>query len=235
MKAIFLSDAHLRSFADDNYQDLLNLLDQQKDLDALFLLGDIFEFWLGYDHLVFSAYVPLLEQLRRLGQGGTKLFFVEGNHDFSIGPYLRDTLKCTIITEQALIQWDNRHIMISHGDLVHPTSAYLRLRKLWRSSFIKLLTRIIHPDLVWKFGLWLSDKSQQKRSQHQPSDPTPWLQEFNATSVDESCDLVICGHFHRPVFFRQHGREIIALGDWQTRRSYAQLIDGHITILSYPG
>jgi len=234
MKAIFLSDAHLRSFADSNYQDLLSLLKQQDDLDALFLLGDIFEFWLGYEHLVFSAYVPLLEQLHRLKEGGTRLFFVEGNHDFAIGPYFRDTLDCTIITEQALIQWDNRKILICHGDLVHPTPAYLRLRKLWRSAAVRFLSRLIHPDLVWKFGVWLSDKSQQKRFNRQPYDPTPWLREFNTTAVTDTCDLVICGHFHVPVFFQQLGREVIALGDWQTRRNYAQLIDGNISILAYP-
>jgi UDP-2,3-diacylglucosamine hydrolase len=234
MKAIFLSDAHLRSFADDNYQDLLSLLKQQDDLDALFLLGDIFEFWLGYENLVFSAYVPLLEQLRRLSLGGTRLFFVEGNHDFSVGPYFRDTLKCTVITEQALIQWDNRNILICHGDLIHPSPAYLRLRKFWRSSLVRLLTRLIHPDLVWKFGIWLSDKGQQKRSHHQPYDPTAWLKEFNTNTVADTCDMVICGHFHVPVVFQQNGREVIALGDWQTRRCYAQLTDGNISILSYP-
>jgi UDP-2,3-diacylglucosamine hydrolase len=234
MKAIFLSDAHLRSAADDNYQDLLNLLKQQHDLDALFLLGDIFEFWLGYEHLVFSAYIPLLEQLRRLKEGGTRLFFVEGNHDFTIGPYFRDTLECTVITEQALIHWDNRNILICHGDLIHPSPAYLRLRKLWRSPLIKFLVRLIHPDLVWKFGIWLSDKGQQKRSDHQQQDPTPWLQEFSTNAVTQPCDLMICGHFHVPVYFQQHGREVIALGDWQTHRSYAQLIDGNISILSYP-
>ncbi len=234
MKAIFLSDAHLRSFADKNYQDLLNLLKQQDDLDALFLLGDIFEFWLGYDHLVFSAYVPLLDQLHRLNQQGTRLYFVEGNHDFSLGPYFRDTLGCTVITEQALIQWNSLNLLICHGDLIHPTPAYLRLRKLWRSSFVRFLSRLIHPDLVWKFGIWLSNKSQQKRSSRQPYDPTPWLKEFNTNAVTDPCDLVICGHFHVPVRFQQHEREVIALGDWQTRRSYVQLTDSHISLLTYP-
>ena len=55
MKAIFLSDAHLRRPEDKNYQLLLDFLDRQKDLDALFLLGDIFEFWIGYKHLAFTA------------------------------------------------------------------------------------------------------------------------------------------------------------------------------------
>ncbi len=234
MKAIFISDAHLRTIADDHYQDLLSLLHQQDDLDALFLLGDIFEFWLGYEHLVFAAYVPLLEQLRRLKQKGTKLFFVEGNHDFSIGPYFRDTLECTVITDQAVVEWDNRNILICHGDLIHPSPAYMRLRTLWRSSPVKLLARLIHPDLVWRFGIWLSDKGHQKRSRQLPYAPTPWLEEFNTKIAADTCDLVICGHFHVPVFFQQHGRDVIALGDWQTRRSYVQLTDGRLSFLSYP-
>ena len=235
MKAIFLSDAHLRDPQDENYRQLIDLLKDQQNLDALFLLGDIFEFWLGYRHLVFSAYVPLLEQLQRLADGGTRLFFVEGNHDFSLGPYFSDTLNCHIITEEELICWDNRNILLCHGDLVNPTPGYLRLRKFWRSRFINILTRILHPDLVWKLGLWLSEKSQQRRPANKKYDPTLWLQDFAATRVDDSCDLIICGHFHFPVLLEENSRQIIALGDWQTRRCYAELVDGLIVIKTYPG
>ena len=235
MKAIFLSDAHLRDAQDDNYRHLLGFLKDQQDLDALFLLGDIFEFWLGYRHLVFSAYVPLLEQLRRLADEGTRLYFVEGNHDFSLGPYFSNTLDCTIITEEELIQWDGRNILVCHGDLVNPTPAYLRLRKFWRSRFIKVLARIIHPDPVWKLGLWLSDKSQQRRPANKKYDPTLWLQNFVANRVVANCDLVICGHFHFPVFLEENNRQIIALGDWQARRCYAEMVDGRIALKTYPG
>ncbi|MFO7766529.1 MAG: UDP-2,3-diacylglucosamine diphosphatase [Pelovirga sp.] len=235
MKAIFLSDAHLRNAQDDNYKHLMGLLNDQQDLDALFLLGDIFEFWLGYRHLVFAAYVPLLEQLRQLTDSGTRLYFVEGNHDFSLGPYFSDTLGCTVITEQELIKWDGRSILLCHGDLINPTPAYLCLRKFWRSSFIKVLTRIIHPDPIWKLGLWLSNKSQKKKPLTKNNDPTPWLQTFAANSVNDHYDLLICGHFHFPVLLEENNQQIIALGDWQSRRCYAELVDGRITLKTYPG
>lgn len=235
MKAIFLSDAHLRDVRDENYRHLLEFLNQQQDLDALFLLGDIFELWLGYEHLVFSAYVPLLEQLRRLSDRGTRLFYVEGNHDFSLGPYFSDTLNCHIITEEELICWDSRNILVCHGDLISPTPAYLRLRKFWRSRFIKVLARIIHPDLVWKFGLWLSEKSLQQRPVNKKYDPTRWLHHHAANQTPATWDLMICGHFHFPVLLEQENRQILALGDWQTQGSYAELVDGRITIKNYPG
>ena len=234
MKAIFISDAHLRDPQDENYRLLLELLERQENLDALFLLGDIFEFWLGYEHLVFAAYVPLLERLRKLSSQGTRLYFVEGNHDFQLGPYFSDTLGCRIITRQQDLDWDGLHIHLCHGDLVHPTRGYLWLRSLWRSRLIKILARIIHPDLVWKFGIWLSDKSQKKKcSQHRP-DPTPWLLDYAHRQDLGNVDLLVCGHFHHPLDISTGQLRIIALGDWLSRYSFLQLDNGKISSASYP-
>ncbi len=230
MKAIFLSDAHLRRPEDKNYQLLLDFLDRQKDLDALFLLGDIFEFWIGYKHLAFTAYIPLLEKLRQLSESGTKLFFVEGNHDFHLGPYFTETLNCTVIPDQQLVDWDGQKILISHGDLLNPDRNYQRLRSFWRSWPIKLLTRIIHPDLVWSFALWLANKSPKNNPGNCHQDPTPYLIPFSETS---DSDIIICGHFHHPLDSEHHGVRIIALGDWISQFSYAEMLDGKIELKSY--
>lgn len=235
MKALFISDAHLRSPQDDNYRLLLDLLSQQQDLDGLFLLGDIFEFWFGYQHLVFAAYVPILERLHQLSQQGTKLYFVEGNHDFLLGPYFRDTLSCQIISEHQTIEWDDRRIHLCHGDLIHPTPGYLKLRKFWRSWFMRQLARIIHPDLAWKFGLWLSDKSQQKRPLRKQSDPTRWLRDYSQQPAVKDCDLLVCGHFHYPVSVNHQQPKMIALGDWQSRQCYLLMENGNIQLKHYPG
>ena len=230
MKAIFLSDAHLRRPEDKNYQLLLDFLDRQKDLDALFLLGDIFEFWIGYKHLAFTAYIPLLEKLRQLSESGTKLFFVEGNHDFHLGPYFTETLNCTVIPDQQRVNWDGQQILISHGDLLNPDRNYQRLRSFWRSWPIKLLTRIIHPDLVWSFALWLANKSSKNNPGNCHQDPTPYLIPFSETS---DSDIIICGHFHHPLDSEHHGVRIIALGDWISQFSYAEMLDGKIELKSY--
>jgi len=230
MRAIFLSDAHLRHPQDNNYQHLLDFLNQQKDLDGLFLLGDIFEFWLGYKHLAFTVYIPLLETLRQLSENGTKLYFVEGNHDFNLGPYFTETLKCSVITDQQLLDWDGQKILLSHGDLLNPDRNYQRLRSFWRSWPIKFLSQIIHPDLVWSFAIWLSNKSAKNHPENRHQDPTPYLIPFSETCHS---DIVICGHFHHPLDIEHRGARIIALGDWISQFSYAEMVDGEIKLKSY--
>lgn len=232
MKAIFISDAHLRSPQDANYRRLLEFLDQQQDLDGLFLLGDIFELWIGYEHLVFSAYIPLLERLRRFFEQGTKLYFAEGNHDFLLGSYFSDTLKCQIIPDQQIIPWDGQNLLICHGDLIHPSASYKRLRTFWRGWLARRLMRVLHPDLIWKFGIWLSDKSLKNRPVNKQYDPSSWLRDY-CDQQTEDYDMMICGHFHYPVSLTGQQPQIIALGDWQTRGAYLLLEDGKISINSY--
>lgn len=230
MKALFLADAHLRHAQDRNYQELLKFLEQQQGLDALFLLGDIFEFWIGYKHLVFSAYIPILEKLRKLSRSGTKLYFVEGNHDFNLGPYFTETLNCTLITEQQLVDWDGKKLLLSHGDLLNPSKGYQYLRSFWRSSPVRLLSRIIHPDLVWAFGIWLSKQSRGKKTSNQSWDPSHLLHPFADSDEAKSADAIFCGHFHQPLHKEYHGKQLVVVGDWINQFSYAEMIDGKIEL-----
>ncbi len=232
MKAIFLSDAHLRQPQDNNYQLLLQFLNQQKDLDGLFLLGDIFEFWLGYEHLVFTPYMPLLESLRKLNENGTRLYFVEGNHDFLLGPYFTETLNCSIVTEQQMVRWDNQSIHICHGDLLNPGIGYRQLRKFWRCRLIQTLAKIVHPDLVWKFAIWLSNKSAKNNPDRPHYNPLPHLRPY-ADKMAADCDYVVCGHFHFPITEQHNNTQLVALGDWINQFSYAELKDGRMSLKTY--
>jgi UDP-2,3-diacylglucosamine hydrolase len=233
MKAIFLADAHLRQPEDRNYQRLLEFLDQQQDLDALFLLGDIFEFWLGYKHLTFTAYIPLLDKLRRLTETGTKIYFVEGNHDFHLGPYFTETLGGTVIPDQQLINWDGKKILLCHGDLLNPNPNYQRLRSLWRSGLIRFLSKIVHPDPVWAFGIWLSNMSKKRHPKSHSWDPTSLLLPFAKEEFAKGADIVACGHFHQPLDKRIEDKQLIAVGDWIGQFSYAEMNDGEISLKTY--
>ena len=232
MRAIFLSDAHLRQPQDENYQLLLDFLNQQKQLDALFLLGDVFEFWLGYEQVVFTPYMPILERLRQLTQNGTKLYFVEGNHDFLLGTYFTDTLQATIITEQQTISWDNLKIHLCHGDLLNPGTGYRQLRKFWRCRPVQWLAKIVHPDLVWKFAIWLSNKSAKNNPDRPHHNPLPYLRPYVEKKAS-GCDYVICGHFHYPITGQHQNTQLVALGDWITQFSYAELQNGQMQLKNY--
>lgn len=235
MRAIFLADAHLRAPQDHNYQQLLKFLDQQQDLDGLFLLGDIFEFWIGYKHLAFTNYIPLLEKLRQLVENGTRLYFVEGNHDFNLGPYFRDTLRCTIIRDEQVVEWDGRKLLLCHGDLLNPDRNYQRLRSFWRSGLIRFLARIVHPDPVWSFAIWLSDKSRVKHAEDCHWDPTPLLLPFAEKQFARGCNAVLCGHFHQPVNRDIDGRQLIVVGDWISQFSYVEMNGGKLELKNFSG
>ncbi len=233
MKAIFLADAHLRHPEDPNYRKLLDFLDQQRDLDGLFLLGDIFEFWLGYQHVVFTAYLPLLEKLHQLKTAGTKIFFVEGNHDFHLGPYFTETLDCTVIPDQKLVAWDGKQLLLCHGDLLNPNPNYQRLRSFWRSGLVRFLAKIVHPDPVWAFGIWLSNLSRKKRPKTCSWDPSHLLVPFAEKEFNAGADAVICGHFHQPTDKQIGDRQAIIVGDWIQQFSYAEMIDGKLSLKTY--
>ncbi|MBE9486781.1 MAG: UDP-2,3-diacylglucosamine diphosphatase [Chloroflexi bacterium] len=233
MRAIFIADAHLRHPQDSNYQKLLDFLDQQKNLDGLFLLGDIFEFWIGYKHLVFSAYIPLLEKLRRLTNAGTKLYFVEGNHDFHLGPYFTDTLGCTVIPDQQLVEFDGKKLLLCHGDLLNPSKNYQRLRTFLRSGLIRFLARIVHPDPVWAFAIRLSDLSRKKNPDSRNANPTPLLRTFAESGTTAAADTIVCGHFHQPISIVYNNKQVLVVGDWITQFSYLEMVNGRLELKTF--
>ena len=238
MKTIFLADAHLSDPNTENYRKLLAFLEQQRGrLDQLVLLGDVLEFWLGYRHCVFSAYVPLLEELDRLVRSGTKLIYVEGNHDFHLGPYFADTLKARIIPDSETLEIDGLRVFVAHGDLANPDDvSYRRLRGFLRSGLLKTLAKIITPDQAWRIARWGSGRSQQShngKSRRWPARDI--LLPYARTHLQAGNDAVIVGHFHDPFHERLETGQVISLGDWITQYSYALLEDGELSLHTYEG
>lgn len=235
MKDLFIADTHLTDPCEDRYIHLLKLLDQQcGSLRSLIMLGDIFEFWLGYRHTVFSAYIPLLDTLRRLQAAGTELVFVEGNHDFHLGPYFSEILNCRILPDGGALERDGRKIFIAHGDLVNPRdTGYRILRRFLRHPWMRRLLMLVPPDLAWRVARWASAKSSRKNGgcdRHRL--PRKDLANYANHYFSEGYDTVITGHFHVPLKYNDNGNTLIALGDWSNEPSYAILEDGIFTL--YP-
>lgn len=234
MNAVFIADAHLQQPADANYQALLNFLDHQADgLDALFLLGDIFEFWIGYRHAVFADHLPLLARLQDLASSGCQLFYVEGNHDFNLASFFNNHLNCTVITDSQIIDWDNRKIFICHGDLANPANhSYRLLRRFWRSRLLRLIAAAVPADLAWKIGNSLCKLSHRHKKPAQ--DPSPLVLAYARRCLQQGADSFICGHFHFPLQTEADGHPVIVVGDWISQFSYLQLTDGQFRLCYFP-
>jgi len=229
MRDVFIADAHLRDPEDGNYRRLLTFLDRLRgETRTLYLLGDIFEFWIGYRHAVFSAYVPILEALRRLREDGTDLVFVEGNHDFHMGPYFEEVLGCRVITDGARIEIDGLKIYLAHGDLADPSDrGYRLLRRLLHSRFILCLSRIVTPDLPWAISRWMGRQSRkQYAGRNTRRQPEALIMDHARRRFEEGSQAVVTGHFHHPLLDRGTEGTVVALGDWIDQDSYAVLENG---------
>jgi UDP-2,3-diacylglucosamine hydrolase len=235
MRAIFLADAHLRKPGDHNYRMMLDFLDEQcGKTDILVLLGDIFEFWIGKS-TVLADHVPMVAALERLHQQGTKLVYVEGNHDFHLGPVFTRRLECQVLPDGGSIELDGKKVFLAHGDLANPNDlGYRRLRKLFRSSLVRILIRTLPNFLLLRIGARAGYESKKNYRGERARWPArevliPYAEAILATGQQ----AVVTGHFHQPFHEKLGDGELIALGDWITQFSYAIYEDHAFTLTSY--
>jgi UDP-2,3-diacylglucosamine hydrolase len=236
MRDIFIADAHLLDPAAENYRRLLAFLDSLRgNTRTLYLLGDVFEFWVGYRHVVFAPYVPLLEALRRLRQDGTEIVCVEGNHDFHLGPYFEEVLHCRVLPDGGGVEIDGRQVFIGHGDLVNPGDrGYRLLRRTLRSRPLRWLLQVVPPDWTWGIARWAGRQSRKG----QATKKTNWLPEAMLTDhakqlFSEGYAAVVTGHFHHPLLQETEGKAMVALGDWIDQFSYAVCEDGKFELHTF--
>ncbi|MBN2809887.1 MAG: UDP-2,3-diacylglucosamine diphosphatase [Deltaproteobacteria bacterium] len=235
MKSIFLADAHLRDPDAQAYQDLLSFLQKlPEDLDNLFILGDFFDFWHGFETVVFRAYLPILAALEKLAGQGVKIHFFAGNHEISWGPYLENLACC--YAQECIVELDGRKIYLAHGDRLNPDD---RIYRLW-SAFIRhpLSLRIINllPSAwLWYLAGRLSHGSRTYNGTKKLI-PAQVFQSCARILAGTTAAMVI-GHFHQArqeTFISSHGpRTLYLLGDWINERSYLVLENGQFSFRSF--
>ena len=235
MRALFLADAHLRQPSDPNYRALLAFLQEQCGrTDVLVLLGDIFEFWIG-KATVAAEHAPLIDALEHLHRQGTKLVYVEGNHDFHLGPIFTKRLNCQVLPDGGSIDLDGKKVYLAHGDLANPDDAgYRRLRRLLRSDLIRALILALPRRLLAAVGDWASKTSRKSASARDRRWPArEILQPYVEAILARGHQAVVTGHYHQPFHEKMGDGEHIALGDWLTQYSYAVYEDHTFTLLRY--
>ncbi|MRR54862.1 MAG: UDP-2,3-diacylglucosamine diphosphatase [Deltaproteobacteria bacterium] len=237
MKSIFLADAHLRNPSDDNYQLLLLFLSEiQGKAKKLFILGDLFEFWIGYNERNFPHYLPLLDSLTKLTESGVEIVYFEGNHDFHLGKFFSETLRATIYTNPAIVELDGKQVFICHGDQINSHDyGYRFFRFLLHNPATKILFPLVPAALVFRIAKKLSSRSKkhhQKRNIKQ--DYNKMLRLFADSKFRIGCDAVVTAHFHFPqLTIAENGNTLLSLGDWITQFSYGEFSAGKFSLHTY--
>src|SRR5947208_2486996 len=154
------------------------------------------------------------------------LYDVGGNHDFWIGDYLRRELDVAFTDAPLPLTIQGRRILLAHGDGMGPGDrGYKLLKRVLRNRLSRWLFRWIHPDI----GIPLATMTSRTSRDHAPrvKRSEGWLLETLARPVfHDGFDALVLAHFHIPVHRRESDGELVVLGDWIERRTYARLEGG---------
>jgi UDP-2,3-diacylglucosamine hydrolase len=239
MRAIFIADAHLASPEALNFRLLLRFLGElEGKLDALYIVGDLFDFWLGFPSHPFTQYNAVIDALDRLVLRGCKLVYFEGNHDFHLGDIFSERLHAEIHTGPSVESVQGKRLYICHGDEINREDhGYLLLRFILRTGVVAAAVRHFPPAWAEKIRGML-----QKRSRAGYFDKTSrWdyrqiLLDFAGTVQKQGCDGLLAGHFHIALHETLPGTAftLLSLGDWMGQLTYGEMTDGELRLMSYP-
>ncbi|XOD67768.1 MAG: UDP-2,3-diacylglucosamine diphosphatase [Flavobacteriales bacterium Tduv] len=196
------------------------------DAQLLFLLGDVFDFWVEYKSVVPKGFVRVLGKLAELADRGVRIIFFVGNHDLWSKKYLSEEIGAEVFYERMDFLINEKLFLIGHGDGLGPGDMpYKRLKRLFVNPFACFLFRWLHPDLGIRFGRNICLRNKEGR------DVPPFLGEnkerlilYAKRKLDEKAyDFFIFGHRHFPsdVVLSPQSR-CINLGDWVQHFTYAE-------------
>ena len=229
--AYFVADAHLGQGSPDSNRarerDLLRLFDAVlAERAALYVVGDLFDFWFEYGYTVPKHYIGVLQKLGELRRAGLAVTYIGGNHDFWIGDYLKRELDVAFTDRPLPLSVQGRRILLAHGDGMGPgDKCYKFLKGVLRNGLARGLFRWIHPDIGIPLARMTSRTSRHRAPRPRRSEG--WLFETVARPVFRAgYDALVLAHFHLPVHRRESDGELLVLGDWIERRTYALLEDG---------
>ncbi|HEU0265124.1 MAG TPA: UDP-2,3-diacylglucosamine diphosphatase [Geobacterales bacterium] len=240
MSAIFIADAHLRRPSDENYRRLLQFLDSLRGGNhTLYILGDLFEFWIGFDRPPSADYEPVIERLAALRQEGTPIIYLEGNHDFFLHRFFGKHLGCTIHPGPLEISLNGQRTLLCHGDQANGKDlGYRLLRATLRSTVIRLLTKFAPLSLVcWVARTMNAGSKGQHANRRGRVDYGAIVRSYAAEQFARGLDIVIAGHFHTPILEESavDGRRclLLSLGDWITHFTYGEWRDNELLLRTF--
>ena len=236
MSVLFIADLHLSDNQPEIYNRFIQFINSKaRDARALYILGDLFQYYLG-DDVKLGVIQKVANEIDALvNKYKTKCYFIAGNRDFLLGEGFLPCLQ--ILNESTCINLDDTSLIITHGDeLCTDDVEYQKVRKklrnpAWQSWFLSqnLTDRI-------KFA-----ESARKKSQQHTQSMQSEIMDVNQQAVlslfnKYNCTKLLHGHTHRPAFhqFEHAGNDYVrmVLGDWHYQISYIEYEDSNFKLVN---
>ncbi len=244
-KTLLFSDVHLgvTPATQSAYRAFLSFLREidPVHVERMICLGDLFDFWFEYRHVVFSGYFDVLRAFADLNDAGVELHLVCGNHDFWAGRFLREAVGFTLHYDAVRMDFGGREALLLHGDGLNPRDrGYRCFKRFARNGLAVKLFRWVHPDAAMTLARSMSRHSRALSSAENPADGREaGVVRAHAHQLlrDGVAPIVICGHSHVPAVETTPAAEGMGLyinpGDWPRHRSYVEWDGREFKLLQY--
>ena len=239
MTTLFISDLHLDASRPDITGQFLRFLGTDaRSATALYILGDLFEVWIGDDDLD-NGKREIVAALKGTVDAGVPTFFMHGNRDFLIGPGFAAASGCELLPDPTIVELHGERVLLMHGDtLCTDDEGYQRFRSMvrdpaWQTQFLAMSI----PE-----RLALADQAREGSRAHM-AQTADEIMDVNQGAVEQamrSHDVatLLHGHTHRPDVhcFSSDGRERtrIVLGDWYEQGSMVRWNESGFELLTLP-
>lgn len=203
-RILLVSDAHLpldgRKGAARLIKKFRALIQNYRDtVQSIVLLGDIFDFWYEWKHVVPKRSTGLLFDLYEIVREGIKVHYFAGNHDFAITGYLENEIGLTVHLDEWITSIDGKKVYFHHGDGFDANDhSYRAMKRVFRSKISQSLFRsLIHPDLAMGIGKRASDVGASRREALLKTDySAPEYHDGARKILARGYDMVVIGHTH---------------------------------------
>lgn len=203
-----------------------------RDAEAIFLVGDIFDFWFEYVRVIPKGFVRTLGKLAELSDRGIKIYFFTGNHDMWCYDYFERECGIRIFFSPQRMRLAGREVMVAHGDNMNIADKPLLrfMNTVFRSRTIrKIFSWVVHPDLAMRFGRWWSGKSRKTHAAETLTRGSlgfliDYAREYEARHPD--VDYIVFGHMHYPFDYSEDGLRVVFLGSWDDDEPAYAVLDG---------
>ena len=210
----------------------------RKDAAAIFLLGDLFDFWFEYNTVVPKGFTRTLGKLAEITDSGIPVYYFVGNHDLWMNGYFEEELNIPVYHRPQIFEIGGKKFFIGHGDGLGPgDKGFKRMKKVFTNPTSKWLFRWLHPDLGVRLGQYFSVRNRLLSGDEDVrflGEDKEWLVQYAKRKLEnQHFDYFVFGHRHLPLDIAlSEDSRYINLGDWIGYFSYG-VFDGKALQIEY--
>jgi UDP-2,3-diacylglucosamine hydrolase len=203
----------------------------KNDAQILFLMGDLFDFWHEWKHVVPKGYIRVLGKIAELKDAGIDIYFFVGNHDLWMKSYFEDELCVPVFFEKKFAEIAGKNFLLAHGDGLGPgDKGYKRMKKVFTNPFAQWAFRWLHPDVAMKLATYMSQKNKMISGEEDIKflgEDKEFLILYSKEKLkSQKIDYFVYGHRHLPMVLDLNDySKYINLGDWIVYFTYG-VFDG---------